>query len=89
MRNTWIRRISAIRKDGVESAINLTCGLNCIIGASNTGKTRIAKTVEFACGGKELPFTDKTAYEIAQVTFVTNGGEVSLVVRFTFRTLSM
>lgn len=78
MRNTWIRRISAIRKDGVESAINLTCGLNCIIGASNTGKTRIAKTVEFACGGKELPFTDKTAYEIAQVTFVTNGGEVSL-----------
>lgn len=36
------------------------------------------KTVEFACGGKELPFTDKTAYEIAQVTFVTNGGEVSL-----------
>ena len=48
MRNTWIRRISAIRKDGVESAINLTCGLNCIIGASNTGKTRIAKTVEFA-----------------------------------------
>ena len=78
MRNTWIRRISAIRKDGVESAIDLTCGLNCIIGASNTGKTRIAKTVEFACGGKELPFTDKTAYEIAQVTFVTNGGEVSL-----------
>lgn len=78
MRNTWIRRISAIRKDGVESAINLTCGLNCIIGASNTGKTRIAKTVEFACGGKELPFTNKTAYEIAQVTFVTNGGEVSL-----------
>lgn len=78
MRNTWIRRISAIRKDGVESAINLTCGLNCIIGASNTGKTRITKTVEFACGGKELPFTDKTAYEIAQVTFVTNGGEVSL-----------
>ena len=78
MRSTWIRQISAIRKDGVESAINLTCGLNCIIGASNTGKTRIAKTVEFACGGKELPFTDKTAYEIAQVTFVTNGGEVSL-----------
>ena len=27
MRNTWIRRISAIRKDGVESAINLTCGI--------------------------------------------------------------
>lgn len=55
MRNTWIRRISAIRKDGVESAINLTCGLNCVIGASNTGKTRIAKTVEFVCGGKETP----------------------------------
>ena len=78
MRNTWIRRISAIRKDGVESAINLTCGLNCVIGASNTGKTRIAKTVEFVCGGKETPFTDKTAYEVAQVTFITNDGEVSL-----------
>ena len=57
MRSTWIRQISAIRKDGVESAINLTCGLNCVIGASNTGKTRIAKTVEFVCGGKETPFT--------------------------------
>ena len=78
MRNTWIRRISAIRKDGVESAINLTCGLNCVIGASNTGKTRIAKTVEFVCGGKETPFTDKTAYEVAQVTFITNDSEVSL-----------
>ena len=55
MRSTWIRQISAIRKDGVESAINLTCGLNCVIGASNTGKTRIAKTVEFVCGGKETP----------------------------------
>ena len=78
MRSTWIRQISAIRKDGVESAINLTCGLNCVIGASNTGKTRIAKTVEFVCGGKETPFTDKTAYEVAQVTFITNDGEVSL-----------
>ena len=76
MRNTWIRRISAIRKDGVESAINLTCGLNCIIGASNTGKTRIAKTVEFACGGKELPFTDKTAYEIAGLSLFGVGGSV-------------
>ena len=62
----------------MESAINLTCGLNCVIGASNTGKTRIAKTVEFVCGGKETPFTDKTAYEVAQVTFITNDGEVSL-----------
>lgn len=78
MRSTWIRQIPAIRKDGVESAINLTCGLNCVIGASNTGKTRIAKTVEFVCGGKETPFTDKTAYEVAQVTFITNDGEVSL-----------
>lgn len=78
MRSTWIRQISAIRKDGVESAINLTCGLNCVIGASNTGKNRIAKTVEFVCGGKETPFTDKTAYEVAQVTFITNDGEVSL-----------
>ena len=78
MRSTWIRQISAIRKDRVESAINLTCGLNCVIGASNTGKTRIAKTVEFVCGGKETPFTDKTAYEVAQVTFITNDGEVSL-----------
>ncbi len=36
------------------------------------------KTVEFVCGGKETPFTDKTAYEVAQVTFITNDGEVSL-----------
>ena len=87
MRSTWIRQISAIRKDGVESAINLTCGLNCVIGASNTGKTRIAKTVEFVCGGKETPFTDKTAYEVAQVTFIPMTVKFRLVVRLALRTL--
>ena len=78
MGKLWIRQVKATRDDGTASIIDLAPGLNCIVGPSNTGKTRIAKTIAFACGDKDLPFTDKTGYTTATVTFVTVGGEVTL-----------
>lgn len=78
MGKLWIRQVKATRDDGTASIIDLTPGLNFIVGPSNTGKTRIATTIAFACGGKDRPFTDKTGYTTAAVTFVTADGEVTL-----------
>ena len=74
----WIRQVKAIRNDGNASTIDLQQGLNCIIGPSNTGKTGIAKTISFVCGGNVIPFTDVTGYAGASVTFSTEHGEVTL-----------
>ena len=79
MRSTWIRQISAIRKDVSESAINLTCGLNCKHRRFEYRKPGLQNR-RIRLWRKETP-TDKTAYEVAQVTFITNDGEVSLNVR--------
>lgn len=78
MGKLWIRQVKATKDDGTASIIDLVPGLNCIVGPSNTGKTRIAKTIAFACGDKDRPFTAKTGYTTAAVTFVTAGGEVTL-----------
>ena len=55
MGKMWIRQVKAIRNDGNASTIDLQQGLNCIIGPSNTGKTGIAKTISFVCGGNAIP----------------------------------
>ena len=78
MGKMWIRQVKAIRNDGNASTIDLQQGLNCIIGPSNTGKTGIAKTISFVCGGNAIPFTDVTGYAGASVTFSTEHGEVTL-----------
>ncbi|MEW6903232.1 AAA family ATPase [Trueperella pyogenes] len=78
MSKVWIRQIKAVKDDGTASVIDLTSGLNVIVGPSNTGKTRIVRTVAYACGSDQLPFTDKTGYTTAVVTFVTPNGEVTL-----------
>lgn len=78
MGKLWIRQVKATRDDGTTSTIDLAPGLNCIVGPSNTGKSRIVKTIAYACGGDELPFTAKTGYTTAFVTFATPHGEVTL-----------
>lgn len=78
MSRVWIRRIEAVKDDGTVSVVDLTPGLNVIVGPSNTGKTRIVRTVAYACGSDQIPFTDKTGYTTAVVTFVTPNGEVTL-----------
>lgn len=77
MSRLWIKEVRAIRPGGEVSSISFTKGLNTIVGPSNTGKSRVAKTIMFACGGRETPFTEKSGYEIAEVDFVTEAGEVT------------
>lgn len=81
MSKIWVKQVKATRPDGLTSTVDFINGLNCVIGPSNTGKTRIAKTISYVCGGdykKEKPFTQKTGYTTAYATFVTKNGEVTL-----------
>lgn len=77
MSRPWIKEVRAIRPSGEVTSISFTQGLNTIVGPSNTGKSRVAKTIMFACGGKDTPFTDSNRYETAEVDFVTTAGEVT------------
>lgn len=76
--NIWVRRVTATRSDGTSSVIELKPGLNCIVGPSNAGKTRVAKTIAYACGENDIPFTAETGYVSASVTFTSDKGDVTL-----------
>lgn len=76
MSGFWIREIRAYRRDGHSSHITLDQGLNIIAGPSNTGKTRVAYTIDFLMGGDRIPFTGDTGYHSAEIDMVTENGEV-------------
>lgn len=74
----WIKQVAGTRDDGTASTVDFQPGLNTVIGPSNTGKTRIFKTISWVFGDNEsLPFTRKTGYTRAHVTIVTPQGEVT------------
>ncbi|QOR45980.1 AAA family ATPase [Trueperella pecoris] len=74
----WIKQVAGTRDDGTASTVDFQPGLNTVIGPSNTGKTRIFKTIGWVFGDNEsLPFTRKTGYTRAHVTIVTPEGEVT------------
>lgn len=74
----WIKQVAGTRDDGTVSTVDFQPGLNTVIGPSNTGKTRIFKTISWVFGDNEsLPFTRKTGYTRAHVTIVTPQGEVT------------
>ncbi len=74
----WIKQVKASRDDGTISQIDFTPGLNTVIGYSNTGKTRIAKSILWVFGSGEVPFTEASKYTLAEVTLITPHGEVHL-----------
>ena len=62
MSGFWISEIRAYPNHGAPSTITLTQGLNVIAGPSNTGKTRVVRTIDFVMGGDLVPFTDDSDY---------------------------
>lgn len=74
----WIKQVAGTRDDGTISTVDFQPGLNTVLGPSNTGKTRIFKTISWVFGDNDsLPFTPKTKYTRAHVTIVTPRGEVT------------
>ena len=74
----WIKQVAGTRDYGTVSTVDFQPGLNTVLGPSNTGKTRIFKTISWVFGDKDsLPFTRKTGYTRAHVIIVTPQGEVT------------
>lgn len=76
MSGFWISEIRAYPNHGAPSTITLTQGLNVIAGPSNTGKTRVVRTIDFVMGGDLVPFTDDSDYCTAEIDLVTTEGEI-------------
>lgn len=74
----WIKQVAGTRDNGTVSTVDFEPGLNTVLGPSNTGKTRIFKTISWVFGDKDsLPFTRKTGYTRAHIIIVTPQGEVT------------
>ena len=76
MSGFWIQEIRACRKDAEPSHISLQLGLNLIVGPSNSGKSCVARTVDYIMGGDEAPFVSETGYNRAEIDIVTDDGEL-------------
>lgn len=64
----WIEKISALGDKKKPSTIRLKGGTNIIFGPSNTGKTCIAKCIEYMFGEtKKEPFLPTTGYDCVQM----------------------
>ena len=78
----YIKRVSAYSKSKETATVELINGLNIIQGRSDTGKTCIAKCIEFVFGGdfKHLksPFKESSGYDVAEVVLNTAEGEISI-----------
>lgn len=81
MSGFWIQEIRAHRKDAEPSRISLQMGLNLIVGPSNTGKTCVARTVDYVMGSDEAPFVSETGYNRAEIDIVTDDGELITLAR--------
>ena len=54
----YIQKIVARGSGKTDSSVSFEPGLNIIQGRSNTGKTCIVRGIDFAFGGKKLPFDE-------------------------------
>ncbi|MCL0118956.1 hypothetical protein M2T34_27715, partial [Klebsiella pneumoniae] len=58
-----------------ESVLSFSSGINVICGASDTGKSFLAETLDFMLGGTELrEITELAAYAEITLDFVTSDG---------------
>lgn len=59
----WIKSITFTGKKVEDSTITFKPGFNIIHGASDTGKTYLAKSIQYMLAGKTRPFSEDTGYE--------------------------
>lgn len=78
MNNFYIQKIVARGTGKADSSINFEPKLNIIQGRSNSGKTCILRCVDFAFGGKKLPFDESFGYTEVEMTLQTPKGEIKI-----------
>lgn len=83
MRNFYVEAIKATGKGRTPSEVTFIDGINIIKGDSDTGKTKILKSILFAMGGSHKPFAKKTGYDCVELTIVTPNGKITFTRKYT------
>ena len=77
MINFYIKSITATGKGKTDSTVEFIDGVNIIRGDSDTGKSKIIKSILFAMGASHKPFAKKTGYDKVQLVIGTPNGDIS------------
>lgn len=77
MINFYIKSITATGKGKTDSTIEFIDGVNIIRGDSDTGKSKIIKSILFAMGASHKPFAKKTGYDKVLLVIGTPNGDIS------------
>ena len=78
----WIESISALGEKKSCSNIHLKEGVNIICGPSNTGKTCIAKCIEYMFGSSAEPFSEETGYDKVQMIVCSENERYTMTRKF-------
>lgn len=82
MNDFVIRRIVARGPGKTNSTIDLTSGVNIILGPSNTGKSMIVDCIDYMFGADKVPFSpSETGYNSVEMTLAKSTGEGLVVSR--------
>lgn len=75
----YIAKVAAYGPGQQASSVEFTSGLNVVCGASDTGKSAILKSIKYAFGGDDKPFSkESTGFDTIAVTIKTIKGEFTL-----------
>lgn len=78
MAGIYIKSVTAYGVGKRDAIVEFTDGLNIITGYSDTGKTCIARCIEYVFGSDMLPFDESTGYEGVKMTISSCNGDVTL-----------
>lgn len=76
MINFYIKSVSAYGKGKETSTVDFIDGVNIIRGDSDTGKSKIIKSILFAMGASHKPFAKKTGYDRVELVIGTKNGDM-------------
>ena len=83
MAGIYFSRVTASGKGKRDSFVNFTPGLNIICGRSNTGKTAVARCIDFALGKTgDLPIDESFGYDQVELLVQTADGTIGITRNF-------
>lgn len=76
MAEIYIMSVMAFGNGKKDASVSFVDGLNIITGYSDTGKTCIARCIDYVFGSKTIPFDASTGYEGVEMKMHTPDGEI-------------
>lgn len=77
MSTIYIKSVTAYGEGKTDAIISFNDRLNIVTGYSDTGKTCIARCIDYVFGSKTKPFDESTGYEGVRMQIETSNGSIS------------